>query len=113
MAVARLWLAKISWFFLPLAVLLLGRAFWLHYAKRQGAPWTRWVTWTATLVSVGLWLPRVWMILSLWSLYADQSREAGHFAMRARRNLGSRILPASYRAFGFPHSVIPAVDGPI
>jgi hypothetical protein len=65
MAVARLWLAKISWFFLPLAVLLLGRAFWLHYAKRQGAPWTRWVTWTATLVSVGLWLPRVWMILSL------------------------------------------------
>lgn len=62
--IVRVWLAKLSWFFLPVAVMLLGRAFRLHYARRQGAPWTRWVTWSAALLSVGLWFPRVWMVLS-------------------------------------------------
>ncbi len=58
--VSMVWIAKLFWVFLPLSVLLLGRAFWLLYVKHQGRPWTRQLTWAAAFLVVILWVPRLW-----------------------------------------------------
>ncbi len=57
---ARLWTANFSWFLLPLSGIFLGRAFWLLYGRRQGAPWTRWLTWISAVLAVSLWSYRLW-----------------------------------------------------
>ena len=58
--ISRVWIARLTWVFLPLSVLLLGRAFWLLYVKHQGRPWTRRLTWAAAFLVVILWAPRLW-----------------------------------------------------
>ena len=59
---ARLWLARVSLYFLPIAALFLGRAFWLMYVRKQGSPTARRVTWIAATLSVVLWIWRFWPI---------------------------------------------------
>ena len=61
---AGVWLVKLTWVFLPLGVLLLGRAFWLLYIKHQGGRWSRLLTWAATLLVFILWAPRLWAWIS-------------------------------------------------
>ena len=58
--VARVWVVKLTWIFLPLSVILLGRAFWLLYAKHQGGPWSRRLAWVSSLLILTLWAPRLW-----------------------------------------------------
>ncbi len=55
-AVGRLWLGQLTWVFLPLSILFLGRAIWLNVIKRQGALWSRWVTAGATVLMISLWI---------------------------------------------------------
>lgn len=63
-AAARLWVGRLTWGLLPISVVLLGRAFWLIYVRRQGAPWSRWVTWGCAALVVVLWVPRLWWWLA-------------------------------------------------
>jgi len=63
--VGQVWMTKLSWVLLPVSVALLGRAFWLMYVRHQGVRWARWMTWTAAVVSVGFWTPRLWLWISL------------------------------------------------
>lgn len=55
---ARLWLAQASWFLLPVAGILLGRAWWLAWWRRRGGGWTRAVVAASTLLVAALWVPR-------------------------------------------------------
>ena len=62
--VARLWLVRATWLLLPVTIALIGRAFWLLYVKRQGAPWVRGATWASAVASASLWLTRIVPLLT-------------------------------------------------
>jgi len=63
--VVRVWFMRFMWILLPLCLLFLGRAFWLLHVKRQGAPWSRGVTWGSAVLVIALWAPRIWA----WFIY--------------------------------------------
>ena len=58
--VTRVWVAKLTWIFLSVGAVLLGRAFWLLYVKHQGGPWSRRLAWVSSLLILTLWAPRLW-----------------------------------------------------
>lgn len=62
-ASARLIFQEANGLLLVLSLLFLGRAFWLNFVRRQGAPWTRWVTVTSAIAVAALWSYRLaWFI---------------------------------------------------
>lgn len=58
-AAARAAAIKLMPFLIVLSGLLLGRAHYLIHVRRQGRRWSRRIVWGATVLVVGLWLPRL------------------------------------------------------
>ncbi len=57
---ARVAAIKLMPYLLVVSVVLLGRAHYQSHVRQQGRPWTRRVVWIATVLVVGMWLPRFW-----------------------------------------------------
>jgi len=58
-ALARLWLVRLAWLFLPISLGLLGRALWLVHWRKHGNRAVRWITWVAAVLVIGLWIYRL------------------------------------------------------
>ncbi len=57
---ARVAAIKLLPFLLVVSAVLLGRAHYQIHVKQQGTAWTRRIVWMATVLVVGMWLPRLW-----------------------------------------------------
>lgn len=57
---ARVAAIELMPFLLVVSAVLLGRAHYQIHVRQQGRPWTRRVVWIATVLVVGMWLPRLW-----------------------------------------------------
>jgi len=56
---ARATTVELMPFLLGASLLFLGRAHYLIHVRRPGAPWARWIVWLSTVLTIGLWAPRL------------------------------------------------------